>query len=64
MRNHWDRKDEPRIVGAMGALQDAAYMSSVWKEQGPCPLTTSEINDVIKMAEGAVTMLKRVGNTR
>lgn len=64
MGNHWVLSDEHRINGAVGALQDAAYLSTALPKQGPCPLSESEIEDVIKLAEGAITLLKRVGNTR
>lgn len=56
----WEPVNKSRVSGAAGVLAEAAKAADEIVARGPCALTAAEIDDVIRLAESAAVLLRRV----
>lgn len=63
MSKHWKLDDEARVAGAAGCFKEAAKIAGSLENQGPCPLSTAERDQVIELARGGIALLERLEET-
>lgn len=56
----WHTEDEIHVRAAKGSLGLAAGIAKQIEENGPCPLSATQIKEAVDLAKGAVVLLQAI----